>query len=57
MKIVRIVILIQLSCLLVLIMCRRRRLVKSRRNNLNRSGGKRKDACKAKQKFFVKKLD
>jgi hypothetical protein len=44
MKIVRNMISIQLSCLLVLSMLRRRRLVKSRRNNLGRSGGKRKDA-------------
>ena len=37
-------ILLQLSCLLVLSMLRRRMLVKSRRNNLGRSGGRRKDA-------------
>jgi hypothetical protein len=36
-------------------MCRRRRLVKSRRNNPGRSGGKRKDACK--EKYFFKELE
>ena len=56
-KMVKNMILLQLSCLLVWRMLRRRRLVKSRRNNLGRSGGKRRDACKHIKNVLTRSLN